>query len=324
MRNKIVFYRILDLAPVILFILLLVVFAFVDERIISSQNLVQILINTAPIAILALGAMVVLISGGIDLSSGFGVSLCSVIFAASLANFESLIIAIIIVIIVGSLIGIFNGLFVGVFKVQPFIVTLSSMTIIQGITLFVATSGTLMVLDPTLKIIGLGNIFGIPNILLITVLLIAIIYILIHHTTFGIWTYGLGSSIESTENSGVSIAKQQIYVYLFSGICTALTAMLLVSRVSIVSPNVGGVSLLLDAITATVIGGTSIYGGKGSIWGTIVGAMIISLITNALIVFGVSSSSIDFFKGAIILTALSIDSWIRYAKGKLDTAKITS
>lgn len=320
MKNKVVFYRILDLAPVLLLIMLLIVFALVDERIVSSQNLVQILINTAPIAILALGAMVVLISGGIDLSSGFGVSLCSVVFAATLINFESLTISIVATLLVGSLIGVFNGLFVGVFKVQPFIVTLSSMTIIQGITLFVATSGTLMVMNPTLKVIGLGNSLGIPNILLITLVLIAIIYILIHHTTFGIWTYGLGSSIESTESSGVSIAKQQINVYLFSGICTALTAILLVSRVSIVSPNIGGVSLLLDAITATVIGGTSIYGGKGSIWGTIVGAMIISLITNALIVFGISSSSIDFFKGAIIITALSIDSWIRYAKGKLETA----
>ena len=97
--------------------------------------------------------------------------------------------------------------------------------------------------------------------------------------------------------------------------------MLLVSRVTIVSPNIGGISILLDAITATVIGGTSIYGGKGSIWGTLVGALIISLITNALVVFGVSSSSLDLFKGAIIIGALVIDSAIRHAKTNLSMSR---
>lgn len=321
MNKNIVMFRILDLAPVILLILLLSVFAALDPRIISSQNLVQILINTAPIAILALGAMVVLISGGIDLSAGYGVSLCAVIFALILSNDGSLVMAVIIALLTGGLIGLFNGFFIGLFRVQPFIVTLSSMTIIQGATLMVATSGTLMISNPILKSMGIESTGFIPNILIITFLLLVIIYVLIHHTNFGLWTYGVGSSASSSESSGVSISRQQILVYLFSGICTALTAMLLVSRVTIVSPNIGGISILLDAITATVIGGTSIYGGKGSIWGTLVGALIISLITNALVVFGVSSSSLDLFKGAIIIGALVIDSAIRHAKTNLSMSR---
>lgn len=317
MNKNIVMFRILDLAPVILLILLLGLFAALDQRIISSQNLMQILINTAPVAILALGAMVVLISGGIDLSAGYGVGLCSVIFASFLTSDGSLVMAIIFTLLTGAVIGLFNGFFVGLFNVQSFIVTLSSMTIIQGATLVVATSGTLIITNPILKTMGIGATGAVPNILIITFVLLAMIYILIYHTNFGIWTYGLGSSAESSESSGVPIARQQILVYLFSGICTALTAVLLVSRVSIVSPNIGGISILLDAITATVIGGTSIYGGKGSVWGTLVGALIISLITNALVVFGVSSSSLDLFKGAIIIGALVIDSAIRHAKNNL-------
>src|SRR5699024_9224767 len=125
------------------------------------------------------------------------------------------------------------------------------------------------------------------------------------------------SNQESSQTSGVPVARQQIFIYLFSGLCTAITAILLVSRVSIVSPNIGGISILLDAITATVIGGTSIYGGRGSLWGTLVGALIISLITNALVVLGISSSSLDLFKGAIIIIALAIDSGIRYVKSNL-------
>lgn len=317
MNKNIVMFRMLDFAPVILLILLLGLFAALDPRIISSQNLMQILINTAPVAILALGAMVVLISGGIDLSAGYGVGLCSVIFASFLTNDGSLVMAIIFTLLTGAVIGLFNGFFVGLFNVQSFIVTLSSMTIIQGATLVVATSGTLIITNPILKTMGIGATGAVPNILIITFVLLAMIYMLIYHTNFGIWTYGLGSSAESSESSGVPIARQQILVYLFSGICTALTAVLLVSRVSIVSPNIGGISILLDAITATVIGGTSIYGGKGSVWGTLVGALIISLITNALVVFGVSSSSLDLFKGAIIIGALAIDSAIRHAKNNL-------
>lgn len=317
--KRIYWIRLFDLAPVILLIVLIILFAVWDARIISAQNLLQILVQGAPITILALGAMVVLISGGIDLSAGYGVGLCSVIFASMLTNGNSLTMSFLVALLVGMAIGLFNGLFVGLFKIQPFIVTLSSMTLVQGITLWIATSGTLMISNTLLKTIGIGTTWVIPNIIIVTGILIILSYILISYTSFGLRTYGLGSSMESSESSGVPILRQQILVYLFSGACTAITAILLVSRVSIVSPNIGGISILLDAITATVIGGTSIYGGKGSIWGTVVGAIIISLISNALVVFGVSSASLDFFKGAIIISALTFDAWIRHMKENLST-----
>lgn len=318
-KNKFIYF-LLDFAPLILLILLLIVFSLIDVRIVSIQNLIQVLINSAPIAILSLGAMMVLISGGIDLSAGYGVSMCAVIFASFLANDYSLLTATLIALLVGGVIGGFNGVFVGLFEVQPFIVTLSSMIIIQGVTLVVATSGTLMIMEPALKVVGIESTGGIPNIVILTAILIGIIYLLLHKNKFGIRTYGVGSSQESSQTSGVPVARQQLLIYIFSGICTAITAILLVSRVSIVSPNIGGISILLDAITATVIGGTSIYGGRGSLWGTLVGALIISLITNALVVFGVDSSSLDLFKGAIIIIALAIDSGIRYVKSNLSVS----
>lgn len=317
--NKIVWMRILDLAPVILLLSLIVIFTLVDDRIISGQNMLQVLVQAMPIAVLAIGAMVVLISGGIDLSAGFGVGLCSVIFASVLTGGGSLVMALIYALLVGVLIGVFNGFFVGFFKIQPFIVTLGSMTIVQGVTLAVATSGVLVVSHPFLSNIGIGRTLSIPNIVLVTLGLIFVGFILLKYTSFGLRTFGVGSSIESSTSSGVPIIRQQIMIYVFSGVCTAITAMILVSRVSIISPNIGGIPLLLDAITATVIGGTSIYGGKGSISGTLIGALIISLITYALTVFGVSASSLDFFKGAIIIIALSVDSLIRQTRSRLDT-----
>nr|WP_309099991.1 ABC transporter permease [Fredinandcohnia onubensis] len=321
-NKKVVWTRLLDFAPVILLISLVIVFAIIDPRIVSSQNLVQILIQAAPICILSIGAMVVLISGGIDLSAGYGVGICSLVFASILTKSQSLIIAFFGALITGIAIGLFNGFFVGLLKIQSFIVTLGSMTIIQGVTLSLATSGVLIITDPLLTSIGIGSTWIFPNILLTSTLIVLLFFIIIRYTSFGVRTYGLGSSIESSESSGVSISRQQILIYIFSGVCTALTAMTLLSRVSVVSPNIGGVSILLDAITATVIGGTSIYGGKGSISGTIVGALIISLISYALTVFGVNSSSLDLFKGGIIILALALDAWIRYSRGKINTKSV--
>src|SRR5699024_2018368 len=237
-KNKLI-SLLLDLAPLILFIVLLIVFSLIDPRIVSLQNLTQILINSAPIAILAVGAMVDLISGGIDLSAGYGVSMCAVIFASFLANDYSLLTAVFVALLFVLLIGVFNGVFVGLFDVQPFIVTLSSMIIIQGVTLIVATSGTLMIMEPVLKTIGIESTMGIPNIIILTAVLLGIIYILLHKNKFGVRTYSIGSNQESSQTSGVPVARQQIYIYLFSGLCTAITAILLVSRVSIVSPNIG-------------------------------------------------------------------------------------
>ncbi|CAH0118932.1 Autoinducer 2 import system permease protein LsrC [Paenibacillus sp. CECT 9249] len=309
--------RILQFAPVILLIVLLCVFAFVDDRIITGPNLLQILVQAAPIAILALGAMIVLISGGIDLSAGYGVGLCAVVVGLVLTNGGSLFSAIIITLMVGVVIGLFNGFFVGMLKIQAFIVTLGSMTLVQGATLLLATGGVLIVTDPVLKKIGVGATAGLPNIAIVTAVLIVAAALLIKQTSFGLRTYGIGSSLESSRSSGVPIVRQQLFVYIFSGVCTAITAILLVSRASIVSPNIGGVNLMLDAITATVIGGTSIFGGRGSIASTLVGAIIISLITHAMSVFGIGASSLDFFKGMIIVIALAMDSLLRAAQHKL-------
>lgn len=317
--SKQLWVRVFDMAPVILLLCLLGIFSLVDDRIISGTNLLQVLVQAAPIAILALGAMMVLISGGIDLSAGYGVGLCAIVAGTVLSNDGSLWAAIALTIATGALIGMFNGFFVGVLKIQAFIVTLGSMTLIQGLTLWMATGGVLIITHPGLKQAGIGFTLGIPNLILITAMLVLIAALLIKQTSFGLRTYGIGSSLESTRSSGVPVVKQQLLIYLFSGICTAVTAILLVSRVSIVSPNIGGINLMLDAITAAVIGGTSIFGGRGSIAGTLVGALIISLITQAMSIFGISASSLDFFKGMIIVIALAADSLMREAHNKLNT-----
>jgi ribose transport system permease protein len=130
-------------------------------------------------------------------------------------------------------------------------------------------------------------------------------------TRFGLRTYAIGSDVEASKLSGVSFQRQQVLIYVVSSLMVMLTAVAIVSRTPVVSPNVGGTSLLLDAIAAAVIGGTSIFGGRGTVAGVLVGAVIIALITNALRVFGVDPSSIDLLKGTIIVLALLADTGIR-------------
>jgi ribose/xylose/arabinose/galactoside ABC-type transport system permease subunit len=317
-ERKVSLARLLDLAPLILLIFFFIVFALVDNRIVTPDNLLQIVVQAAPIAILGLGAMIVLISAGIDLSAGYGVSMCSVIAAMMLRETGSLFAAVAVVLLAGLLLGLFNGFFIGVLKMESFIVTLGSMTVAQGVTLYLASSGgVLTVSNATLKTIGIGRTLGIPNLIIVAVVLILIAAFVIRKTSFGMRTYGIGSSLESTRVAGVSIVNQQMLIYLFSGLCTAFTALMLVSRVAIVSPNLGGTNLMLDAITATVVGGTSIFGGRGSIVGTLLGALLISLITQAMSIIGINPTSLDFFKGLFIVLALVLDSLIRAGKLKL-------
>ena len=126
-------------------------------------------------------------------------------------------------------------------------------------------------------------------------------------TRFGLRTYAIGSDAAAAELAGISVEQQTVLVYAASGLFTFLTAVMMVSRVPVVTPNLGGTSLLLDAIAAAVIGGASIFGGRGSVWGVLAGAVIVSLLTNALRVFGADPSTIDFFKGGIIMIALAGD-----------------
>lgn len=317
-KSRLFWKRVLDFAPLLLLIVLTIVFAAIDPRIVNGTNLKQILVQAAPISILALGAMVVLVSGGIDLSVGYGIGLAAIVVGINLANHHTLFEAIAWALAAGLAVGVFNGFFIGYLKIPPFIVTLGAMIMIQGITLLVARGHVLIISDKAIKSIGLGTTGGIPNILIVAVVIVLLIAVLVKQTRFGLRTYALGGNEESASVTGVPIHRQQLLIYVFSAVCTVVAAILMVSRVSIVTPNLGGNSYMLDAITAAVIGGTSIFGGKGSISGTLVGALIISLMTHSLTIFGVSATSLDFFKGAIIILALIADSGVRAAKSRLE------
>ncbi len=311
--------RLLDLAPLLLLVALLVVLGLIDSRVVDPDNLRNVAVQATPIALIALGAFVVLLSGGIDLSAGYAVGLCSVMMAQRLAAGDGLLAALLVGLAVALAIGLVNGVLVGYAKLPPFVATLATMVMVQGVTLKVATSGVLIANDPTLRHLGVDKVATIPVAVIATAIVGAIMWIVMRGTRFGVRTYAIGSDAQAARLSGVSWGRQQVLVYVVGALMVLLCAILIVSRTPIVTPTVGGTSLLLDGIAAAVIGGTSIFGGRGTVGGVLVGALIIALVTNALRVFGVDPSSIDLYKGTIIVLALVADAGIRTLRARTAT-----
>jgi ribose transport system permease protein len=219
--------------------------------------------------------------------------------------------------------GLVNGLLVGVVRIPAFIATLATFTAVQGVTLLKAKSGTLIVSDPTLLRIGTGSVAGISFPVVIAAGVALVMAVLLRMTRFGLRTYALGSGEpDAARLSGVPVARHLVMVYVLAGLLTAITGVLIAGRSGVVAPNIGGVSLLLDAIAATVLGGTSIYGGRGTVWGTLVGAVIIALITNALRSSGVDASSLDLWRGGIIGLALVVDAGIQLVRRRLEDREV--
>jgi len=175
----------------------------------------------------------------------------------------------------------------------------------------------LVLREPALKFIGIERTLGIPNVIFATLAIILVAAVLMRRSAFGLRTYALGSDAAAAELAGIPVTRHFILVYCASGLFVFLTAFIMISRVPVVTPNIGGTSLLLDAIAAAVLGGTSIFGGRGTVWGAVVGALIVSLLTTALRIFGTDPSSLELYKGAIIIAALLADAAMTHAKARL-------
>lgn len=312
--------RALDLSPLILLVVLTVAFAAIDPRVVATKSLLNVAAQATPIAVLAIGVLIVLLTGGIDLSAGIGVAFCAVLVAGLIDAGLGLPLALATGLAVMLAIGTANGFLVARLRVPPFVATLATMVALQGATLAVAAKGVLTLKEPVLKAIGIDRTGGVPNVLFVTALIIAGAMVLMRRSRFGLRCRALGSDPAAAELAGIPVARQTVLVYAASGLFVFLTAFVMICRVPVVTPNIGGTSLLLDAIAAAVLGGTSIFGGRGTVSGVVVGALIVSLLTTALRIFGTDPSSLELYKGAIIMAALLADSAMTHAKHRLTEA----
>jgi inositol transport system permease protein len=266
--------------------------------------------------LIAIGVTMVIITGGIDLSSGSVLALAAVV-STSLAQrldwseikFPGLDVPVIVPILaalaVGAACGLVNGSLIARFKIPPFIATLGMMTIARGFAL-IYSERPVSGLTDSYNYIGQGEPFGIPVPIVILAVVAIGAHVMLNNTRFGRHIYALGGNEQAARISGINISRVKIGVYTIAGLLAGLSGLVLSSRIGSGQPGLG-LGYELDAIASAVIGGTSLSGGIGTIWGTIVGALIIGVLNNGLDLLNVSAYWQTIVKGSIIVVAVIID-----------------
>lgn len=291
----------------IILIAMIILMTILTPAFLTSSNLLNIVRQVSFIGIVAMGVTMVIITTGIDLSSGSVIALVSVITASFAQGDHPLIVALAIGLAVGALAGFINGAISAKGAIPPFIATLGMMIAARGLALLYSDGRPIGGLSESFLFIGQGEIGGIPVPILIFLIMGVISHLMLSKTKFGKYTYAIGGNEHAARICGINVDKYKILIYTYAGFLAALAGIMLTSRISAGQPSMG-VMYELDAIAAAVIGGTSLSGGIGTIPGTIVGALIIGVLNNGLDLLNVSSYWQQILKGVIIVSAVLIDS----------------
>lgn len=285
-----------------------VIMSVASSNFLTATNLLNVLRQISINGILALGMTVVCLTGGIDLSVGSIVAFSGIVAAGLLRDhgLPTVLVAL-ISIAIGAAMGLYNGYFVAYWNAAPFVVTLSMMTIARGMTYVYSKGRPISNLPTSFLAIGKGSIAGIPAPTIILIIMFILASILLNKLKIGRYIYAVGGNENAAMVSGINVKRVKMFVYVLSGIACGVAAVILTARVSAGLPQAGE-SYELDAIAATVIGGTSLSGGRGRVWGTIVGAVLLGIVNNGLDLLNVSSFYQQIVKGLIILGAILIDS----------------
>jgi len=291
-------------------LVLILVVSFLSPNFFTPENLLNILRQTSVNAIIAVGMTLVILTAGIDLSVGSILALTGALAATMVAADLPVIIAIPAALLAGAALGGISGAIIAKGKVQAFIATLVTMTALRGFTM-VFTDGRPISTgfsenSDAFAVLGTGYWLGIPVPIWIMALVFALAWYLLNHTRLGRYIYALGGNESATRLSGINVDRVKIAVYTLCGALSALAGLIVTSRLSSAQPT-AGMGYELDAIAAVVVGGTSLMGGKGRIMGTLIGALIIGFLNNALNLLDVSSYYQMIAKAAVILLAVMVD-----------------
>lgn len=275
----------------------------------TVSNLLNITEQTTINATIAVGMTFVILSGGIDLSVGSIVALSGVVLGTALRQQMPVAAAILLAVATGAACGLVNGLLITLGRLPPFIATLGMMSIARGAALLFTDGRPVSGFDATFRAISTARPLMIPA----PVILMAGVYVVAHlvltRTTFGRYVYAIGGNEEATRLSGVRVTRQKTAVYILSGVTSAIAAVTLTARLNSAQP-IAGIMYELDAIAATVIGGTSLLGGSGTLVGTLIGALIMGVLRNGLNILGISSFLQQVVIGTVIIAAVLVDSML--------------
>ena len=276
----------------------------------TVSNLLNIAQQTSINAIVAAGMTFVIISGGIDLSVGSIVALSGVVLGTLLHGGQPAAIAIPGALMVGIAAGLLNGALISFGGLPPFIATLGMMSVARGAALVFTEGRPVSGFDEGFRWLATGSIGPIPAPVMVMVVVYAVAHVVLTRTTFGRYVYAIGGNEEATRLSGVAVRFHKTAIYCVAGLMSAVAAIVLTARLNSAQP-IAGMMYELDAIAATVIGGTSLMGGEGSLGGTLVGALIMGVLRNGLNLLGVSSFVQQIVIGAVIVVAVLVDTLLK-------------
>ncbi len=286
--------------------LLLVGFGLASGHFFQPTNLANILIQSTILLLLALPMTLVIMTEGIDLSMGAVLTLSSIFFATTLLSTGSIALGIAASIAVGLGFGIANGYLVALFDIPPFVTTLGTLGIAQGLSLVVTDGQSVVGLPRVIELFYSGAIAGIPVPIVVGIVAYAAVHVLLYHTRFGTYVFALGGNREALRLTGVSVPATLIAVYAFAGAMAGFAALLMTSRMSAAHPT-AGIGLEFDAIAAVAVGGTSFERGNGWLLGTLLGVLAVGALRNGLNLMAVPSSAQVACIGALVIVALFID-----------------
>lgn len=296
------------LAPLLALLILLVVSSLASEFFLNTRNISNVLRQVSYTGIIAIGMTFVIIAGGIDLSVGSMLALVGVVLMyivnAIADPVQAVIMGMLGAVLVGALFGLFNGILVTKGRIAAFVVTLASMSIFRSLALYFTDAGEITTRNPLFNNIGGGFFLGLPIPVWTFFAMAIVAHILLMHTAYGRHVCAVGSNAQVARYSGIRVQRIIMSTFVIAGVCVGVSAIMLASRLNSVSPSDAGYFYELDAIAAVVIGGTALAGGRGSIWGTVIGALILGIINNMLNLMGVSPYLQGLVKGAVILAAV--------------------
>ncbi|MFJ7470837.1 ABC transporter permease [Peribacillus frigoritolerans] len=294
--------------PLLALVLLFIVITVLNPSFMEPNNILNLLRQTSINALIAFGMTFIILTGGIDLSVGSILALSSALMAGMMVSGLDPILAILVGILLGAIMGVINGILVSKGKLAPFIVTLATMTIFRGLTLVYTDGKPITGIGDSVmfQMLGRGYFLGVPVPAVVMIIAFLILWFLLHKTSFGRKTYAIGGNERASRISGIKVDRVKVAIYGLAGTMAAIAGAILTSRLNSAQPTAGQ-SYEMDAIAAVVLGGTSLSGGKGRLFGTLVGVLIIGTLNNGMNLLGVSSFYQQVVKGAVILIAVLLD-----------------
>ncbi|MEV6170932.1 ABC transporter permease [Streptomyces sp. NPDC051954] len=295
---------------IVVLVLVCVFTALNADAFTTQQNLLNVLRQISVTAVIAAGLTLLMTAGGMDFSMGSNAAVTVSVGAVLLSDGHSTAVTVVLTLLLATLIGLVNGLVVTFTRVAPFVATLASAMLLDGVALLVLNGESITIGD---KLFALGNskLLGIPYLLIVAILVLAVIGLAMRFTTFGRDAFAMGGNEQVARLSGINVPARKLALYALAGGLAGLAGLMLLSRLGAAAPNTGGLQTQLTAVAAVVIGGTSLAGGHGTIFGTVLGCVLLGVVANALNLLQVNSYYQYVVTGGVLLIAAVVNEFQR-------------